>query len=330
MKFSKFAVYGSAAITGVIMLVFQNCGQIQGIEVSDLSANLANGSSLEQGADPMVGIEIVDQVGREFEVDANGGTTEIIRSPADDVAQVIVQHGNDKYEDKDQSQDVVKDDKAQDVIKTVEVSNFPTPISISEEVEKEFLEIGENDDEVKTCVARKISKREFLKQLYSELQVLRNSSSNKSDYRAKYEKYLQAFNSTVDHFQKIKCEKRKKTHCDDCKKKYTCGELIAKFKDKQGLNVIDVAQLPSSAVKLSPRGFTILYASSAVDGKDLNIDIARGKVIVCGLKIRRLDVIKGKLHLMEGAEVKSIGEHDIEKSDVSKDQSCRIDRADEQ
>ena len=305
MKFSKLAVYGSAAITGVIMLLFQNCGQIHQIDVSDLSAKALGGSSIEQGSDPTVGIEIVDNNGQEYFVDQSGNTS---NNPITSSDETVINNNNPGAGS------------------SASLPEQIAPVAETDE-EKEFSDIGEDDDSAQVCVARKVSKKEFIKYL---LQAMREANN-----RNKYDHFLNSFHdavkSTVDHFQQIKCKKKeKKKRCLACEKDYTCQELIAKFADKRGINVIDVSKLASNSVRLSPRGKTILYATADVDDKDLIIDDARGKVIVCGLKIRRLDVIKGKLQLLEGAVVRSIAEHDVGKGEISKDQSCRIDRADEE
>lgn len=300
MKFSKLAVYGSAAITGVLMLLFQNCGQIHQIDVSDLSAKALGGASIEQTSDPIVGIDIVDDNGQEYFVDQNGTTSNTNDSSAG---------------------------AGSGTIDSIPGQIAPVAEVLESDIEKEFSDIGENDEAAKVCVARKISKEEFIKYLLKSMR----ETNNRNQYDHFLGRFNDAMKSTVEHFQQIKCKKKeKKKECLACKKQYTCQELIAKFSGKVGINVIDVSKLASNSVRLSPRGKTILFASTDVDGKDLLIDDARGKVIVCGLKIRRLDVIKGKLQLLEGSVVRSIGEHDEEKGEISKDHSCRIDRAEEE
>jgi hypothetical protein len=97
----------------------------------------------------------------------------------------------------------------------------------------------------------------------------------------------------------------------ECKKIKSDSDLvqICGMDSKTIHNIVDVAQFKNQDVNLDLiKGKTLIYSSdSEVVLKSLNIVEAVGRTIICGVKVDKLQVKKGRLEVKE-SEIKEIGE----------------------
>lgn len=84
----------------------------------------------------------------------------------------------------------------------------------------------------------------------------------------------------------------------------SCHDYI----NKKGATVIDLASFGQVDKIEAIKGFTVIISSNANQYvENLQINRAVGRTIICGVTIKRLELKSGRLELLEGAKILSLG-----------------------
>jgi hypothetical protein len=290
VKTSKVVVSVATALTGLIMVLFQNCSRVNSIEVSDLAGGslISRDLAAPNETDNLVSVQIVQDDGTIVNVDPSGNETVMPPVVSDNgQSQTSGSAGNS------QDQTVVKD-----------------PVATTEPVR-------EHDEDKEHGDRRHDDKDHEDRDHDDKHHGYVNNDDDDSDLVV-CEPYKVNTNLAAS-YEKMKC---KKNNDDDHGRRIRCMDLIR----ENGVTVIDIAKLNDVSVLKSIKGSTIIYSS--VPGldfvKSIVIEHAVGKTILCGIKVARLDVKKGNLELREGSNVKSCG---TIKGKIKKDDESSIDGA---